>query len=107
MNPEDKVKFAIVGCGHIGKRHAAMIMENKEAAIAAFCDTRDPNELGLQDFKNVPFYSSIEALLDSSTEFDIVSICSPNGLHADHCLKALNKKKHVVCEKPMALTKQK
>jgi UDP-N-acetyl-2-amino-2-deoxyglucuronate dehydrogenase len=104
---DEKIKFAIIGCGHIGKRHAAMIIENKEASIVALCDYRPANELGLDNFKNIPFYSSVEELINSNIEFDVACICTPNGLHADQCLKILNYKKHVVCEKPMALTKQK
>ena len=47
---------------------------------------------------------SIEDLLNSGIDFDVLSVCSPNGLHAEHTLMALNNKKHVVIEKPMALT---
>lgn len=42
-------------------------------------------------------------MLDSGIDFDVISICTPNGLHAEHTLKALDRKKHVVIEKPMAL----
>ena len=60
--------------------------------------------LGIDNF-NVPFYSSIDDLLNANIEIDVVNICTPNGLHAEQCLKALNCKKHVVCEKPMSLSK--
>ncbi|HSV88534.1 MAG TPA: Gfo/Idh/MocA family oxidoreductase [Bacteroidales bacterium] len=99
-----KIQFAIVGCGHIGKRHAEMIVRNPEAQLVALCDVKPEESLGIDSFK-VPFYPSIESLLDSVKNMDVVNICTPNGLHADHCLKALEKKVHVVCEKPMALSK--
>jgi predicted dehydrogenase len=105
MSPTQKIKFAIVGCGHIGKRHAEMVTRNPESELVALCDTTSAEEIAL-DAYDVPFYSSIEELLKSEIEFDVVNVCTPNGLHAAHSLKALKAKKHVVCEKPMALSKK-
>jgi predicted dehydrogenase len=104
MPGSSKIKFAIIGCGHIGKRHAAMILENKEAELAALCDIRKSSELGLDNFKNIPFFNSLESLLDSGLDFDVVNICTPNGLHSEQSILALDRKKHVVCEKPMGLS---
>ncbi|MCJ8166407.1 Gfo/Idh/MocA family oxidoreductase [Pontibacter sp. E15-1] len=100
---ENKVKFAIVGCGHIGKRHAEMILRHPEAELIALCDIRPASEVGTEIY-DVPFYASIDALLDAEQP-DVVNICTPNGLHATQAIAALNKKMHVVCEKPMGLTK--
>ncbi len=44
---ENKIKFAVVGCGHIGKRHAEMITLNNEAQLVALCDIRLEQELGI------------------------------------------------------------
>ena len=101
-----KVKFAVVGCGHIGKRHAAMIQRNKEAELVALCDVRSQEETGSEEFE-VPYFSSIEDLLTNDFDIDVVNICTPNGLHADQCIQVLEHKKHVVVEKPMGLTKDK
>jgi predicted dehydrogenase len=98
------IKFAVVGCGHIGKRHAEMIRRNPEAELVALCDNRPANEVGLSE-TDVPFYSGMEEMLAAHPEIDVVNICTPNGLHAEQSLLALNHKKHVVCEKPMGLTK--
>ena len=103
MNEDRKIKFAIVGSGHIGKRHAEMIRRNPESELVAMCDIKDKSEIGLSDV-DVPFFSSVESLLSSGIDFEVLSVCSPNGLHAEHTLKALDNKKHVVIEKPMALT---
>ncbi len=100
----DKIKFAVIGCGHIGKRHAEMIVSNKEAELTALCDIRAKEELNIEKYK-VPFFSSIEELLESSVDFDVACICTPNGCHASQSLLCLDKKKHLVCEKPMALKK--
>lgn len=53
----------------------------------------------------VPFFNSIEELLASNIAIDVVNICTPNGFHTEQTMKALDNKCHVVCEKPMALTK--
>jgi UDP-N-acetyl-2-amino-2-deoxyglucuronate dehydrogenase len=99
-----KVKFAIIGSGHIGKRHAEMIQRNDEAELVAMCDVLPEKESELIAYK-VPYFNSVDEMFASGLEFDVVNICSPNGLHAEHALKALDFQKHVVCEKPMALTK--
>jgi predicted dehydrogenase len=53
----------------------------------------------------VPFFSSIEELLSSDLEIDVINIATPNGFHAQHALYALQHQKHIVVEKPMALNK--
>ncbi len=100
----EKIRFAVIGCGHIGKRHADMILENPQAQLVALCDIKPKSELGIEKFK-VPFYSSMEDLLEKEDNIDVINICTPNGHHAAQSLLALEKKIHVVCEKPMALTK--
>ncbi len=101
---DKKVKFAIIGCGHIGKRHAEMIERNEEAELVAVCDVLPKEKVGIEKF-GVPFFHSTEEMLASDLDFEVVNICSPNGLHAMHSLLALENKNHIVCEKPMALTK--
>jgi predicted dehydrogenase len=100
----EKVKFAVIGAGHIGKRHAEMIMRNPDAELVAISDILPAEKLGLENYP-VPYFNSAEALFSSGLEFDVVNVCSPNGLHASHSILALENKKHIVCEKPMGLSK--
>jgi UDP-N-acetyl-2-amino-2-deoxyglucuronate dehydrogenase len=100
----DKIKFAVIGQGHIGKRHAEMVRRNPTCELVAVCDIIDKSKLGLETLQE-KFYSSIDELLKSHPEVQVVNVCTPNGLHAEHSLKALNAGKHVVVEKPMALSK--
>ena len=100
----NKIKFAVIGQGHIGKRHAEMIRRNDETELIAVCDIADKNNIGLSDIKE-PFYSDPRLMLQNHPEIEVVNICTPNGLHAQHSLLSLEFNKHVVCEKPMALTK--
>ncbi len=99
-----KVKFAVVGCGHIGKRHAEMIRRNEEAELIALADVRNRDDLGLVDL-DVPFFKSLEELLAAKLDIDVINIATPNGFHAEQALMALEARKHVVIEKPMALNK--
>ncbi len=96
-----KLKFAIIGCGRIGKRHAEHIRNNGE--LIAVCDTIEERADELANENSCNKYYSIEALLESEKSIDVVAVCSPNGLHCGHTIKSLRKGVHVLCEKPMAL----
>jgi len=98
------IKFAVIGQGHIGKRHAEMIRLNPESELVAVCDVLSKEQLGLADITET-YFTSIEDLLASDLKIDVVNICTPNGYHADYAIKALQAKKHVVLEKPIALSK--
>lgn len=107
INESDHVKFVVIGCGHIGKRHATMVTNNPESELVALCDTRPKSELGLEKFEGIPFFNSIEDLLNANLDFDVANICTPNGLHSDQAIAALDNKKHIVVEKPIGLSKAK
>jgi predicted dehydrogenase len=98
---ENKIKFAIVGCGRIAQRHAEHIANFGE--LTAVCDNVLDKAEKLGNEYAVRKYSHIDDLLKGEKETDVVSICSPNGLHAEHTIKALNAGYHVLCEKPMAI----
>src|SRR5436190_8115885 len=99
-----KIKFAVIGCGHIGKRHAEMVHRNDESELVALCDVLPAKELDVQHF-GVPYFTDAKDLFSAGLDIDVVCICSPNGLHTIHALMALNEGKHIVLEKPMAITK--
>lgn len=99
------VKFAVVGAGHIGKRHAAIIQAQAEAELIAFCDVLSADELGIVDF-GVPLYDNLGRLLAEEPSVEVVCICTPNGWHAVQAIEALEAGRHVVCEKPMGLDKK-
>jgi len=103
MSTETKIKFAVVGCGSIGKRHVAVIDAENKAELVALCDINPTpaNELS-QLYGNVPVFNSYTEML-AHTHADIISICTPHGLHASMTLEAAKAKKHILVEKPMAL----
>ena len=98
------VKFAVIGCGHIGKRHAEMICRNPKAALVALIDVKEKSSLKI-DAYNIPFFQSLEEFLQSGIAADVINIATPNGLHAQQALQCLNAQKNIVIEKPIAITK--
>jgi UDP-N-acetyl-2-amino-2-deoxyglucuronate dehydrogenase len=96
-----KIKFVIVGCGRIAQRHAEHI--NNNGLLLAVCDISKDKADSLASLYNCKAYYSINEMLLLEKEIDVVSICSPNGLHAEHSIKALNAGFHVICEKPLAI----
>ena len=99
------IKFAVIGQGHIGKRHAEMIRRNPESELIAVCDVLSKEKLGLADIQE-KYFTNYEDLLAANLDVDVINICTPNGYHAEYAIKALQSKKHVVLEKPIALTKK-
>lgn len=100
----ERINFAVIGCGHIGNRHIAMIQENSECNLLALCDIRDKKETGHENTEGA-YFTDYKKMLSAIPEIDVVCICTPNGLHAQQALDCLSAKKHVVVEKPMGLTK--
>ena len=99
----NNVKFAILGCGTIGDVHARAIMELKDAELVALCDVNADKAREYAEKYGVKFYTDYNEMLDD-TGIDAVAICTPSGMHADQAISALRKGKHVLVEKPMALT---
>jgi len=99
----EHIRFVIIGCGHIGKRHAEMISREEGAELVALCDIRPKEELDLTR-DDVPFFCDMEELFKSNIGFDVLNICTPNGFHAEMAIRAIASGYHVVIEKPMALT---
>jgi UDP-N-acetyl-2-amino-2-deoxyglucuronate dehydrogenase len=95
-----KLNIAVVGVGHIGSQHA------KHAAtlgnLVAVCDIKPERVQMIAGQYHCTAYFSLEELLVREKSLDLVAICTPNGLHAEHSIKALKAGCNVLCEKPMA-----
>lgn len=96
-----KKRIAIIGCGRIGQRHAAQIAS--VGILKAVCDIVPEKADKLSAANGCNAYYSIEKLLDTEKELDLISICTPNGLHAIHAIKALEAGINVLCEKPLCI----
>lgn len=95
-------KFAIVGCGRIAQRHAEHI--SHLGKLVAVCDTIPEKVNALSGKYGAKAFSSLPEMLSDCPKIDVVAVCTPNGLHAEHSIQALKAGCHVLCEKPMALS---
>ncbi|MCU0460411.1 MAG: Gfo/Idh/MocA family oxidoreductase [Bacteroidales bacterium] len=98
----ERLKFAIVGCGKIADRHAEQISDL--AQLKAVCDIVEARAVNLGKKYGTKPYTDYDKMLSEEKDIDVISVCSPNGLHAKHSVKAFRKGFHVVCEKPMAIS---
>lgn len=96
------LNFAIVGCGKISLRHAEHI--DAMANLMAVCDVDVAKAEELSARYGTAVYYNIDELLEKQKEIDVVAVCTPNGLHAEHSIKALKAGCHVLCEKPLAIS---
>ncbi|HDZ9304243.1 TPA: Gfo/Idh/MocA family oxidoreductase, partial [Vibrio cholerae] len=102
MLDENKIRIAVVGCGRISKNHFGSIEQlNSEFELVAVCDNNQQVLSEHQERYKVPGYLSIDDLLESE-KLDLVTLCTPSGLHASQAIKAANAGVHVITEKPMA-----
>lgn len=99
------IKFALLGCGRIAKRHAELLGSGQieGAQLAAVCDSDPDRAQIIADKYGVPWFQSLSGLLEAD-DIDAVSILTPSGLHAEHAIEVARSKRHVIVEKPMALT---
>src|SRR4051794_26738063 len=94
--------FALIGCGRIAARHAENIA--RVGRLLAVCDVIPERAHELSKKFGGHVYHTIDELLQAEREVDVVSVCTPNGFHAEHAIKALRSGRNVLCEKPMCLT---
>ena len=103
---ERKIGFGIIGCGVIADFHAnALFGLSEEAVLVGVADARLPAAERFAKEKQVCAFASVEEML-ACPEIDVVTICVPSGLHAELAIKAANAGKHIIVEKPMAITKE-
>lgn len=98
----NKIRFAIVGAGHIGRRHAEVIYRNAESKLIAIIDI-DYSKKYIAEQLDIPFFNSLESFLDSKLAVDVINIATPNFLHAPQAKLVLENNINVIIEKPMTL----
>lgn len=106
-----KMKFAIIGCGRISYKHIeALINNGEEAELVAVCDIiyenaakrKDEYSVKLKTSK-VKIYTDYKKMIEE-VPIDVVTIATESGYHPEIAIYCMNHKKHVICEKPMALS---
>ena len=99
---QEKIRIAVVGCGRISKNHFGSIDKlSNEYELVAICDN-DSEVLEKHKAEyNVPGYLSLDDMLKSE-KLDLVTICTPSGIHASQTIKAAKAGVNVITEKPKA-----
>ncbi len=99
------INFALVGCGRIAKRHSELLGFNriKKARLIAVCDIKEDKAKQFSERFNVPYFTDMHQMIQQS-DVDVISVLTESGNHARHVIELASYKKHIVVEKPMALT---
>ena len=107
MKPPPRLNFALIGCGRIAQRHADLLAGGKieGARLAALCDVDPGRARQFSERYDVPGFTDMDEMMAQLCDkIDVVTILTESGNHAPHCLKMAAYRKHIVVEKPMALT---
>jgi UDP-N-acetyl-2-amino-2-deoxyglucuronate dehydrogenase len=100
----EKLRFAIIGCGVIGPVHAAAITSLPDAELVAVADSVPERAQSLASDYSVKAYSDVDEMLRSE-RIDVVNICTPSGQHGAFALRAMRSRRHVIVEKPMEISR--
>lgn len=100
---EKKMRFAVIGCGRIAPKHAESIVALEEAELVAVCDVVPEKAQAFADKYGAKPYTSYEEML-AKEDIDVVTIATESNLHAPIGIAAAKAGKHVMVEKPMAMT---
>lgn len=101
----ETIRFGIIGCGAIARRHAEAISANAEASLVAACDAVEATARAFAAKFGGRVYGDYSRLLDDP-DVDVVIVAAPSGLHAHMTRDALDAGKHVLVEKPLAMNPQ-
>ena len=96
-------RVAFVGCGRISHNHFEALSKIDGLELVAVCDTVEARAREAGEKWGVPWFTSQERML-KEVDCEVVSIATPSGLHPQHGILAARAGKHVICEKPMAIT---
>jgi UDP-N-acetyl-2-amino-2-deoxyglucuronate dehydrogenase len=97
------VRVALVGCGRIARNHFDAIRTVDGLELAAVCDVVEERAREAGEAQGVPWFRSLEEMLQR-VDCDVVAVCTPSGLHPAHGLIAARAGRHVITEKPMAIS---
>ena len=101
------IRFALLGCGRIARKHAGNLGENKikDAKLTAVCDLLEEKAKFYGEKYNVPWFTDMHVMMkEMGGEIDVVSVLTESGSHAQNTIDITPYGKHIVVEKPMALT---
>ena len=96
-------RIGLTGCGRISKNHFEAIARVDGLTLAAVCDIDAERANAAGEVHGVPSYRTLDELLQVG-QCDVIALCTPSGLHSAQGMAAARAGKHVVTEKPMAIS---
>lgn len=104
MGESGKLRFGLVGCGRVSANHIRAYQEHsQDCELVAVCDIDEQRSRQAAEASGAVAYTDYEQMLKRD-DIDIISVCTPSGLHPEHGIMAADAGKHVVSEKPMAIS---
>jgi UDP-N-acetyl-2-amino-2-deoxyglucuronate dehydrogenase len=104
---DKRIGFGIIGCGAIAPSHANAIVNNNRGELIAVCDIEEVKAKSFQEKYGATYYYTDYREMLKREDIDVVCICTPSGMHGDMTIDAANAGKHVFCEKPLDISKEK
>ena len=102
MNTQ-KIKFVVLGFGHIGKRHAEEISAHPNGELVAVIDNDALSRDVALNLYTIPVFPDMDEFIASGLEAEVINICTPNGHHIAQAIHAITNDFHVLVEKPVGL----
>lgn len=103
MRSSKRLGFGIVGCGRVAPCHADAILSCDGAELLAVADIIEERAMSFANKYGADYYTDYHDMLERD-DIDVVSICTPSGMHPEIGIDVARAGKHVIVEKPMALT---
>lgn len=99
------LRFALVGCGRIAKRHSELLglQQINNAALVAVCDVDIEKAKKIANQFNTPYYTDMDNMMQNEN-IDVICVLTESGHHAQHVINLAKYGRHIIVEKPMALT---
>lgn len=101
---KERLHFALIGCGKIARRHAEILSQLEGVHLVAVCDVVEERARSFGERYRVHWYKNYHEMLEKEETIQVVNVLTPSGLHAKNVLDIVEHGKHIVVEKPMALT---
>src|SRR5580700_5245762 len=98
-----KIRIGVVGCGKISEKHLNSLMQLKDQfEVLGVCDNHPESLKKISLLHQVEGFHDLDSMLAQKPDLDVLTLCSPSGLHAEQTIQIANMKKHIITEKPMA-----
>lgn len=101
---QGRFSVGLVGCGRISKNHFEAISRVPELDLVAVCDVDRSRAETAGAERGVPCFFSLSDMLSQGPPSDLIAVCTPSGLHPAHGAEAARAGRHVLVEKPMAVS---